>query len=264
MFLWWAVIAAALTLLFFVLCDFSTFWSVLCVFLASFVGQILIWAIVGFIATLFVNVDKKNEKDSRFFRFYAYSIEKILKRVLRYKVDVTGLEKLPEGKFLLVGNHRSAFDPIIQLGVFRKYNLSFVSKKENLKMPVFGKIMHRCSCVPLDRDNFRQAAVAISQTADIIKSGEAAMGIYPEGTRNHGEGLLPFKPGAFKIAKKADCPIVVVVMRNSEFVMKNAPFKATKVSLKVLDVLSADFVKENNTSQIGDAVYAMMDDELKS
>lgn len=229
-----------------------------------FFAQLLVWAIVGVIGTLFVDINKDNKKDSKFFRFYAYSIENILKCVLRYKVNVSGFEKLPEEKFLLVSNHRSAFDAIIQLGVFRKYNMSFVSKKENISMFIFGKIMHRCSAVSLDRDDIRQAATAILKAAELIKSDTSAMGIYPEGTRNHGQGLLPFKAGAFKIAQKANCPIAIVAMENSEFVMKNAPFRKTEVNLKVLHVLPAEYVKEHTTTQLSEEAYNMILEALEN
>lgn len=131
-------------------------------------------------------------------------------------------------------------------------------------MPIFGKIMHRCSAVSLDRDNIRQAAKAILQAAELIKSDTAAMGIYPEGTRNHGEGLLPFKAGAFKIAKKAECPIVVAVIENSEYVMKNAPFKKTDVYLQILDVLPVEYVMGHTTAQLNEVSYNMMLDALKT
>jgi 1-acyl-sn-glycerol-3-phosphate acyltransferase len=46
------------------------------------------------------------------------------------------------------------------------------------------------------------------------------MMIFPEGTRNHGEELLPFKDGAFKIAQKADCLIVPVAICGTDNIME--------------------------------------------
>ena len=197
MILLWTVVSALVTLLLVCFGAIDNVGTGMLALVICFFGQLFVWAIVGVIGTLFVDIHKDNQKDSKFFRFYAYSIENILRCVLRYKVNISGFEKLPVCKFLLVSNHRAAFDAIIQLAVFRKYNMSFVSKKENISMPIFGKIMYRCSAVPLDRDDIRQAAKAVLKTAELIKSDTAAMGIYPEGTRNHEEGLLPFKPGAF-------------------------------------------------------------------
>lgn len=260
----WAIVSTLITIILLCCNIVNGVGDIVLSLVLCFFGQIFVWAIVGVIGTLFVDIRKDNEKDSKFFRFYAYSIENILNCVLRYKVNISGLEKLPEEKFLLVSNHRSAFDAIIQLGVFRKYNMTFVSKQENISMPIFGKIMHRCSAVSLDRDNVRQAAKAIMQAVNLIKSDTAAVGIYPEGTRNQGEELLPFKAGAFKIAQKANCPIAIVAMENSEFVMKNAPFRKTEVNLKVLHVLPAEYVKEHTTTQLSEEAYNMILEALEN
>lgn len=72
-------------------------------------------------------------------------------------------------------------------------------------------------------ENTRKAIGTITHAAQMIHSGSAAMGIYPEGARTPGDRLLPFKPGAFKIAQKAGCPIAVAVIRNTKFILKNAP-----------------------------------------
>ena len=258
----WSVISALITIILLVNRAISGAGAVLLSFVGSFFVLFLIWAIPCVIASLFVDIHKKNKKDSKFFRFYMYSIIDVMRCVLNYRVKTSGLDKVPDEKFLLISNHRSSFDPIIQLAIFRKYNLSFVSKKENVAIPIFGKIMHRCSVVALDRENPRQSVKAISDAAEIIKSDIAPMGIYPEGTRNHGEGLLPFKSGAFKIAQKAKCPIVVSVMTGSESIMRNAFWKRKKIDYKIIGVLSADFVAQHTTSEISQVAADMMLEHL--
>jgi 1-acyl-sn-glycerol-3-phosphate acyltransferase len=55
--------------------------------------------------------------------------------ILRIRIRKNGLEKMPEnGRFLLVANHCNDSDPIILMRVFGKYQLSFISKKENADM----------------------------------------------------------------------------------------------------------------------------------
>jgi 1-acyl-sn-glycerol-3-phosphate acyltransferase len=39
--------------------------------------------------------------------------------------------------------------------------------------------------------------------------------IFPEGRRSRGQGLLPFRPGALKLATKASAPIVPVALSGS-------------------------------------------------
>ncbi len=38
------------------------------------------------------------------------------------------------------------------------------------------------------------------------------MCIIPEGTRNHGDEMLTFKEGSFKMAEKSGCPVVPVAI----------------------------------------------------
>ncbi|MGM9606309.1 MAG: lysophospholipid acyltransferase family protein [Oscillospiraceae bacterium] len=242
----------------------SAIWMAVPVFFLSYLALLLLWAAGGVIASLFVDIHTECDRDSPLFRFYANGIVDLLTCALRIRVQVSGMEKVPASGFLFVCNHRSAFDPILEMGIFRKYRLGFVSKKENFQIPVIGKIMHRCSCIALDRENPRKAIETITHAVRTIRSGSAVMGIYPEGTRNPDpeSGLLPFKPGAFKIAQKAGCPIVVAVIRNTESVLKNAPFRKTRVQMKIVGVLDEDTVKRSSTVRISEMVRGMMEQGL--
>lgn len=257
----WLLFSLLFTVLSFAVGLVSTIGTAVLAFVLYFLALFLVWAAGGVIATLFVNVHTECKRDHPLFRFYANGIIDILTCALRIRVQVSGMEKITASRFLLVSNHRSAFDPILEMGIFRKYRLGFVSKEENFKIPVIGKIMHQCSCIALDRENPRKAIETITHAARTIHSGSAAMGIYPEGTRNPNPeaGLLPFKPGAFKIAQKAGCPIVVAVIQNTESILKNAPIRKTRVQLKIVGVLDEDTVKQNSTAQISEMVRGMME-----
>lgn len=53
--------------------------------------------------------------------------------------------------------------------------------------------------------------------------------IFPEGTRNQkGNGLLPFKRGAFKLAVELKQPIFPVVLSPYTFIKANKEFKGGK------------------------------------
>jgi 1-acyl-sn-glycerol-3-phosphate acyltransferase len=49
---------------------------------------------------------------------------------------------------------------------------------------------------------------------DQIKNG-ISITVFPEGTRNTGDGIMPFKGGSFKMAEKSGCKIVPVVQNNT-------------------------------------------------
>ena len=178
-------------------------------------------------------------------------------------MHVTGKENLPKEKFLLVGNHRGAMDPLLTMGVLKKYNMGFVSKKEVYKVPVISRLMHRCFCPKLDRSNIKEEAKTIIRASKLVKSKEASIGIYPEGKRNKTEEpLLPFLNGSFKIAKKANSQIVVAVIKNSEKIFKNAPFKRTHVYLDFIGIIDKDFVASHNTAEISEKAREMIEAKL--
>ena len=78
----------------------------------------------------------------------------------------------------------------------RGRGVTFVTKKENLDIPVGGRLIAGAGCISLDRADDRQGLVVIRQVVRRIQAGEA-IGIYPEGTRSKTGELLPFRVGCF-------------------------------------------------------------------
>ena len=225
----------------------------LLVFVGALLGLLLLHVLVLAAASLFV--DKKNP-NPRFFPFYRKLIILSVGPLLqagRVRVDLIGAENLPEGGFLLVGNHRSDFDPITAMYALRKRGLTFVTKKENGDIPVGGRIIIGSGCLSLDRSDDKQGLLVIRQAVRRIRDGEA-IGIYPEGTRSKTGELLPFRMGCFKAAQWAKCPLVVLKTENSELVEKNFLRRKTNVRLTVKAVLPYDEIADMSTVQIGEKV----------
>lgn len=233
------------------------------VFISLFLGILLIFVIVCYIYTLTINVNKPCKKNSVIGRWFSNRVLYIIKTFMRVKIIIKNKELLPDEKFLLVGNHRSGLDPLLTMYAFRKEKIGFVAKKEIYKIPFIGKLMHKCFCLPLDRDNPRQGLITISNAANIIKENKSCMGIYPEGTRNQGSTLLPFKTGAFKIASKAQCPLVIVVIKNPELAKKRAPFRKTNVYLDIIKVISKEDVINMTTQELSDTTKELIENYIK-
>ena len=123
-----------------------------------------------------------------------------------------------------------------------------------MRIPAVGKFLHKAGFLAIDRENDRAALRTILTAADDLKRGVASVGVYPEGTRNRGEGLLPFRNGVFKIAQKANAPIVVAAIRGSEEITRRAPWRATDVYLDFCGVMDAGTVQQQKTQKIGEAV----------
>ena len=136
------------------------------------------------------------------------------------KKKVIGVERIPKDESVLfIFNHRGFFDIILAYYTVPVLS-SFVSKKEIAKVPGLRLWMRNIKCVFLDRENPREGIKAILKGIENIQRG-TSMFISPEGTRNSGEGMLPFKPGSLKMAEKAGCPIVPVAITNSDKAFEN-------------------------------------------
>ena len=183
--------------------------------------------------------------------------------ICRVKIRTENLDIVPrEGEFLLVGNHRSAFDPLTTLVAMEEWPLAFISKPENIYKLFLGPAPYKCCFLPIDRENPRNALKTINAAAARMKAHACSYGIYPEGTRTRTGKLLEFKPGAFKAAQKAHVPVVVVAAQGGEQVLKRAPLRSTTVTLTFLAVIDADTVKAKHTHELADEVKAMLQEHL--
>jgi len=223
--------------------------------LGGLLAILILYVLFLGVCALLVSPDKTYEKNSPFYRFLLESATAAAMKLLRIRVHVSGMEKIPkDAKVLFVSNHRSNFDPLITWHALKSWKIAFVSKPENFKVPFFGRIIRKCCFLPIDRENPRKAIVTINKAAKLLKEQEVSVGIYPEGTRSKTCQLLPFHNGVFKIAQKAESPIVVLCITGTEKISKRTPFQHTDVYLDVLDVFPAQGVKETKTEMIGTAV----------
>ena len=223
--------------------------------LGGLLALLILYVLFLGICALLVSPDKTYEKNSPFYRFLLESATAAAMKLLRIRIHVSGVENIPkDAKVLFVSNHRSNFDPLITWHTLKNWKIAFVSKPGNFKIPFFGRIIRKCCFLPIDRENPRKAIVTINKAAKLLKAQEVSVGIYPEGTRSKTCQLLPFHNGVFKIAQKAESPIVVLCITGTEKISKRTPFQHTDVHLDVLDVFPAQGVKETKTEMIGTAV----------
>jgi 1-acyl-sn-glycerol-3-phosphate acyltransferase len=74
--------------------------------------------------------------------------------------------------------------------------------------------------------------------------------ILPEGTRNKGRNLLPFKTGAFKMAIKAGVPIIPICISSYARHINLHRLKSCQVEIKVLPPIFTDHLTEQDTGRI--------------
>lgn len=243
------------------------------------VAWILLWVILAALAlalayilflqicNLLVNPKKEYDHCDKFY-FRVLNSAAACSFVLgRLRIRLEGAEKVPwDQRFLLVSNHCSNYDPIITWYLLRKNNMAFVSKGENFKVPLFGGMIRKCGFLSIDREDPKESMRTLMKAADLMKRNEASVGIYPEGTRNRTpeKGLLPFHNGVFKIAQMAKAPIVVAALHGTDKIRKNYPWRRTKVSLEILEVIPAEEIAGRRTAEIGERVAGLLQEALEA
>ncbi len=226
---------------------------------------VLVMFLFLLICGLFVDPKKQYERDSRFFRALLEGSSGFILWCLGVRYKVIGEERFPKnGNFLFISNHRSNYDPIVQWIVFKQHRLSFISKKSNFKIPMFGRLIHRCCFMPIDRENPRKAMETVNRAARLLTDTENCVGVYPEGKRSKSCRLLPFHGGVLKSAQKAGKPLVISTIEGTENVWKNIKrLKKTVVTIKILETMDAGRVKAAKTSQLSDYCAELMKNELE-
>ena len=235
-------------------------WRVPLIAVGCFLALVLLFLLVVYISTLFVDMRKKQDKPSSYFRFLLNQFSVVTLTFAGVHVHTSGLDKVPRGsRFMLVCNHRFFIDPLIFYDAMPWADLAFIAKKEAFKIPIVSQVMHQVLCLPIDRDNDREALKTILKAIELLKQNKASIAVFPEGGTNRtGEMLLPFRNGAFKIAQKAQVPIVVCALTNSGAIKKNMFRRRTDVYLDVIDVLQPDDFCAEKTPEIGEQTRKIM------
>lgn len=181
------------------------------------------------------------------------------------KVKVIGLENVPKDEAVLyIANHRSYFDVPIAYSSLPTLT-SFMAKKEIAKIPFLRTWMGFLQCLFLDRDNIKEGLKTILKGIDLIKDGYSVF-ISPEGTRNHGEEMLPFKEGSFKIAEKTGCAIIPVSINNADAIFElHSPWiRPAKVVIEYGKPIYPKELEKEQQKFLGAYVQGVIKETLKN
>lgn len=133
--------------------------------------------------------------------------------VLNHLGFIEGLENIPRtGPVIFVANHSSYMDHFVTktlANAVRSGEEWFPTKAEAFES-FLSRVWHESmNCYPVDRDAPGEEVFRRAQ--DVLEDGGTLV-LYPEGTRNVGAGLLPFKSGAFRMALANNAPVVPIGM----------------------------------------------------
>lgn len=138
-----------------------------------------------------------------------YSFIRVVVRIILFLVNgnahYENTDRLPEGNYILVGPHRTWFDPIYYAVAASPKKFSFMAKIELFKNPILRYILKHANAFPVNRDN--PGPSAIKTPVRLLKKSDLSLIMFPSGTR-HSQDL---KGGVAVIAKLSKVPIVPTV-----------------------------------------------------
>lgn len=181
-----------------------------------------LFQIIGFISSLplmkKIQKNPDNYSDEDKFKFLKKQAKKSLDLV-NIKLNVLGLEKVPKEPVLFVINHASMLDSFILISSIPKpIGVVIADVKTWKNIPILRHWVNINKSVYINRENNREGVKSINKCAENIKEGHS-MAVFPEGdltwVKDPESLVAEFRAGSLKIAYKAKCPIVPIVIKNS-------------------------------------------------
>lgn len=180
------------------------------------------------------------------------------------KIIICGREKAVWGTtYVIISNHRSIID-ILVINCLR-YRFRWISKIENMKVPLLGWYLKMTGYITVDRNDDESKAEMLSKSLDCLKNGTSIM-IFPEGTRspNHETGF--FKRGAFQLAIDANVPVLPVLINGTGDILPKNGFifrgKHT-ITVQVLDPVPPSSFGTSVAEELALKFNAMISEGLK-
>lgn len=195
-------------------------------------------------------------------KFVMHWSQSILKAV-GVKVNIRGIENIPEGTCVFVSNHQGNFDFLVILANIDK-SIGFLAKTEILKLKIVSGWMKKMHCVFINRNDVRDSLKAINQGVENVKNGYS-MVIFPEGTRSKSSELGEFKKGALKLATKTAAPIVPIVLDGTYRMFEdgNGKLKAGTVEMSILKPIDINEMDRKQKAELSESLRDKIDQELE-
>ena len=133
-----------------------------------------------------------------------------------YRIKVFGEDgKIPDGPYIIIANHTSYLDVFFMYSILPKHPFAFLGKAEVLKYPIVGTYFRSLN-IPVYRGDKTKAGKSYTLSAKAVAKGWS-LAIFPEGGIPDYQcpKMIPFKDGAFKLAKSLNIPILPLTFTNN-------------------------------------------------
>lgn len=185
-------------------------------------------------------------------------------RLSGMKVIVRGRDRLdPNESYVFVLNHHSYLDTATVFCYIGR-RIGLLAKKELLKVPILGYGMGYVNVMAIDRSNRQRAIETVQAATERLRSG-VSFAVFAEGTRARPGQFLPFKKGAFYMARDAGVAVVPVAMKNTDRLMGKGTGVARtgRIEMVILEPIQTVGLKtDEDVEQLIEKAHARIAEEL--
>lgn len=157
--------------------------------------------------------------------------------------------------YYMVSNHQGTFDPIFLIAS-SPVTHSFISKEENLKIPVIGTWGKKIEFITFNRTDFEDNVQMLRQSMRFLKDKKSLL-VFSEGTRSRGHQMLDFKPGAVLPAYGSKVKILPVTLSHS-YKMDKFKEKVTEICVTYHDPIDYIDFKSLNYQECSDLIKSII------
>lgn len=148
------------------------------------------------------------------FHVWSLGINALLKTVCGIRVEVRGVENIPQGAALVALKHQCMLDVFAQFSVLPA--ACFVTKKELMWIPFFSWFAKRARMIEVDRGGHSAALrKLVKDSKDRFAENRQVM-IFPEGTRTAPGAPADYKPGIAALYREIDVPVAPVATNSGK------------------------------------------------
>lgn len=180
----------------------------------------------------------------------------------RIKTVSYGAENIPkEGGYIMYANHQGKFDA---LGIIAEHRdpCSVLMDEERSKVFFTDQVVNLVRGKRLKRHDFKQQLQVLNELSSEVKNGRKFI-YFPEGGyENNGNLLQDFRPGAFKCAKNAKCPIVPVAICDSYVAFDFNSLRKTTAQIAFLEPIYYEEYGTMTTAEISAMVKQRIENEI--
>ncbi|MCR9142301.1 MAG: 1-acyl-sn-glycerol-3-phosphate acyltransferase [bacterium] len=167
-----------------------------------------------------------------------------------------------------LANHQSFLD-VVAFCYALPGPLSYMAKSSLFRIPIFGQVLKGLGTIPVDRSKRASSGRAMGAAVRAIKAGQRVM-IFPEGTRSRADGsLMPFKRGAFVLARDSAVPVQSLTVSGAGSIMPAGQkgvwiqriYRGT-IRIVVHPVMAPEEIAQLDAVELSDRIYRLIDRPL--